>query len=271
MNFSEISTPYEKKKMFLYKSNVNGITSRFVEVRHVENAFYIGKPERQEGRSYDIYDLYFYLTDRGTGICVGWTHTDAEVREVCDWHSCLGSGAVSEFIAYLDRCAQTSIFIPKNMLALAAEVKAENMDRYTASNAEILRRREEQRAADRAAREQEDAAYVAAKNNEAQAAIDAAVSILQNDGVLRNTQIEIYRSRYDSSVYSLVNHLMRQYGIKAPLRTQGWINEKLVWAAIEDGVCEQVKYRASKNRKCSDAVFGCLTELAQAARKEARV
>lgn len=50
-------------------------------------------------------------------------------------------------------------------------------------------------------------------------------------------------------------YLMRQYGIKAPLRTQGWINEKLVWAAIEDGVCEQVKYRAPKNARCSQTVF----------------
>lgn len=65
-------------------------------------------------------------------------------------------------------------------------------------------------------------------------------------------------------------YLMRQYGIKAPLRTQGWINEKLVWAAIEDGVCEQVKYRAPKNARCSQTVFICLTELAQATRKGVR-
>ena len=36
MNFIEIATPYEKKKMIVYKSNGDGITRRNISVRHVE-------------------------------------------------------------------------------------------------------------------------------------------------------------------------------------------------------------------------------------------
>ena len=155
------------------------------------------------------------------------------------------------------------------MLALAAEIKPENISRYVSSNEEILRWREEQRAAEQAARKQADMAYVAERNQEVQAKVDAAVQILRNDGILKNEDIEIYRSRYDYRVYSVVNHLMRQFGIKVPLRTQGWINDKLATATIRDGVCVHVQYRKTKNGKGSQAVFGYLTELTKAVRKEA--
>ena len=270
MKFTEITTPYEKKKMLLFKSSGNGITSRFVEVRHVADAIYMGKVEKREGCSYESCDIYFCLAACDIGICIGGTPVDEDVQEVCGRYSCFGSGSEEEFIAHLDSREREGIFIPKNMLALAEVVKPEKIARYAASNEDVLRQREEQRAVEEAARKQKDAAYVEERNREAQAKIDAAVHILQNDGALENTVIEIFRSRYNHSVYSVINYLLRQYGINVPLRTQGWINSKLVTATIENGACEYLQYRRSKNGRCSQAVFGCLTELAQAVRKETK-
>ena len=268
MQFTEITTPYEKKKMFLFKSTGNGVMTRYVEVRHVDGCLFMGQIEKREGRSYETCDLFFYLAACGAGIRIDGVPADKDVREVCGRYRGLG-GSADEFIAYLDRRMEQGVYIPKNMLALAAEIKPENIGGYLSSNEEILHRREAQEAAEKAAREQADMAYVAEKNQEAQAKVDAVVQILRNDGILKNEDIEIYRSRYDYRVYSVVNHLMRRYGIKVPLRTQGWINDKLATATIRDGVCAHVQYRKTKNGKGSQAVFGFLSELAQAARKEA--
>ena len=268
MQFTKITTTYEKKKMFVYKSTGNGTTTRYVEARHVGGCLYMGQIEKREGCGYETCNLYFYLDACGAGIRIDGVPADKDVREVCGRYRGLG-GSADEFIAYLDRRMEQGVYIPKNMLALAAEIKPENISRYVSSNEEILRLREEQRAAEQAAREQTDAAYVAEKNREAQAKVDAAAQILRNDGILANVDIAIYRSRYDRRVYSVVNHLMRRYGIKVPLRTQGWINDKLATATIRDGVCAHVQYRKTKNGKGSQAVFGYMTELAQAARKEA--
>lgn len=41
----------------------------------------------------------------------------------------------------------------------------------------------------------------------------------ENGGVLKNDTITFYRSRYDSSTYSIFNYLMRLYEVKVPLRT----------------------------------------------------
>ena len=268
MQFTEITAPYEKKKMFVYNSTGHGVTTHYVEVRHVDGCLYMGQIEKREGCSYESCDLYFYLASCGAGIRIDGVPVDEGVREVCGRYRGLG-GSADEFIACLDRRMEQGVFIPKNMLALAAEIKPEKISRYVSSNEEILRLREEQRAAEQAAQKQANADYVAEMNQEAQAKVDAAVRILRNDGILKNEDIEIYRSRYDYRVYSVVNYLMRQYGIKVPLRTQGWINDKLATAVIKDGVCEHVQYRKTKNGKGSQAVFGYLTELAQATRREA--
>lgn len=68
---------------------------------------------------------------------------------------------------------------------------------------------------------EEDKAYCEEQNRKAQEKIADAISIIQNGGVLKNEAIEFFRSRYDSSSYSIVNYLLRLYHIDVPLRTQG--------------------------------------------------
>ena len=50
--------------------------------------------------------------------------------------------------------------------------------------------------------------------------IDLAIRTIRGGGTLKNEPISLYKSRYDSSTYSIVNHLMRRYQVDVPLRTQ---------------------------------------------------
>ena len=268
MKFTEITTPYEKKKMIVYGSEFNKLVRHNISVRQVEGSIYMSEVEYPNNSNYPHCDLYFYLPTVGLGIMICGVSADDDVQRYVTAAEKQGMDSAENFISYLDGLVERSAYIPTNMIELAGCIRPNNMERYRASNTEILRLRREKEAEDRAARDAADAEYVAERNREAQAKIDAAVRILQNDGILENVEIEIYRNRYDISVYSVVNHLMRQHGIKVPLRTQGWINSKLVTATIENGTCEHVQYRTSKNGKCSQAIFGYLTELAQATRKE---
>lgn len=49
--------------------------------------------------------------------------------------------------------------------------------------------------------------------------------------------------------------------MNVPIRTQGWINEKLVSAMIEDGKCEKLQYYRAKGAQCSQKFFDCMNEL----------
>lgn len=127
--------------------------------------------------------------------------------------------------------------------------------------------RAKQRAVENARRtriEAEDEAYCEEQNQTAHQVVSEALRIIRKGGTLKNQTIRFYRSRHDSSSYTIINYLMQQYQVDVPLRTQGWINEKLVDATIRDGKCEHLQYRRSKGGRGSRKFFECMDALIRA-------
>lgn len=118
---------------------------------------------------------------------------------------------------------------------------------------EALKRQAEQ--------EKQDRAFCEEQNRETEQIIDKAIRTIRSSGTFMNIPISIYKSRYDFSTYSIVNHLMRRYQVDVPLRTQGWINDKLISVTIENGKCEHLRYMHSKGAQCSQKIFDCMHEL----------
>lgn len=118
---------------------------------------------------------------------------------------------------------------------------------------EALKRQAEQ--------EEQDRAFCEERNRKAEQMIDLAIRTIRGGGTLKNEPISLYKSRYDSSTYSIVNHLMGRYQVDVPLRTQGWINDKLISVTIENGKCEHLRYMRSKGAQCSQKIFDCMHEL----------
>ena len=112
-----------------------------------------------------------------------------------------------------------------------------------------------------AEQEEQDRAFCEERNRKAEQMIDLAIRTIRGGGMLKNEPISLYKSRYDSSTYSIVNHLMRRYQVDVPLRTQGWINDKLISVTIENGKCEHLRYMRSKGAQCSQKIFDCMHEL----------
>lgn len=118
---------------------------------------------------------------------------------------------------------------------------------------------------------EEEKVYCEAQNKEAEEKVSAAIQIIREGGILRNSTVVFYQSRYHSSSYSIVNYLMRLYHVDVPLRTQGWINDKLHSATIKDGKCEHLQYYRAKNGRVSQKFFDCMRELIQAVAEQTPV
>lgn len=131
------------------------------------------------------------------------------------------------------------------------------------------KRRQDEHVARRALAEEEERAYCVEQNQLAEQAVAAAVQAILKGGVLKNEKVRFYQSKYSSSTYSITNYLMRLYQVDVPLRTQGWINEKLVNATIQDGKCKRLQYLRSKGGRCSQKFFQCMNALIQAVTAQA--
>lgn len=88
-----------------------------------------------------------------------------------------------------------------------------------------------------------------------------AVHVLQAGGVLENETINICKENGGSGTYSIVNFLMRRYGVNVPLRTQGWINDRLVSVTVKDGFCTNIRYLKTNGGRCSVKFVECLNTL----------
>ena len=130
-------------------------------------------------------------------------------------------------------------------------------------------KRQAEEAARQARAVEEERAYCEDKNRVAEQAVSAALQVIREGGVLKNTTVKFYQSRYSASSYSIINYLMRQYQVDVPLRTQGWINDKLHSATIQDGKCEYLQYLRRKGGRCSQKFFECMNALIQAVTAQA--
>lgn len=82
------------------------------------------------------------------------------------------------------------------------------------------------------------------------------------------TECKIDESRYTCRTYKIINYLLRKHSINCPIKTQGWINDKLIHVNITPEGMVGVRFLKSKNGKCSEKVFDCLYELVRIVRVE---
>ena len=130
-------------------------------------------------------------------------------------------------------------------------------------------KRQEENEAIQAHYEREEQEFCKRLNGEAEQTVSAALEIIRNGGVLKNETVTFYQGRHDSKTYSIFYYLMRQYQVDVPLRTRGWINDKLVNATIQDGKCERLQFFRSKAGRCSQKFFQCMNALIRAVTAQA--
>lgn len=92
-------------------------------------------------------------------------------------------------------------------------------DWYNAKALEEQERREQ--------REQEDRQYIAEQNKKVEDLILQVEQAILNKQEVKNVDVQIYKSRYNSNTLSLILYTMKQNNINVPLKTQGWINKAL--------------------------------------------
>lgn len=114
-------------------------------------------------------------------------------------------------------------------------------------------RKERQAAAVRAANEER--VFCEEQNRIAEKAVSDAIQVIRGGGVLKNDTVKFYRSKHHASSCSIVLYLMRQYHVDVPLRTQGWINNKLVSVTIKDGWCTGERYLCAGKKRGSEKFF----------------
>lgn len=235
MLLKELTTPFETRRVIMYGANHNSVVYHNKLMQQIDGCVYRGVDENDPNRSWTNCRVYAYYSEFNIGIALGDKDVDESVDDVME--ACRNSQVVTatDFVCMIEARIAAGYFIGNAEIELIKHISPVLVDkciiarkRYLETQEQLKRERAERKLV-------EDQTYVNQKNQEADQAVQDAVQILKNDGRLINNTIEIFRSRYDNSTYSIINYIARLYGAKIPIRTQGWINQSLAEITVENG------------------------------------
>lgn len=259
MLLSEINGEYQKKRMIVYNADGTKPIVHNIEVVPIFGNIYMSRLEKSDTRSYAACDLYLYLEDHGVGLLVGTAAEDDSLELVEGQVRRYRVGSEDEFLAMIRDCINTNSYISLIYIELV-KLLDESLVPGCFEARKIFAEKQ------RAKREAEEAAYVKEQNEATQKKVAQAIETLKNGGCLVNFDVEIFKSRYHSSSYSIFNYLARQYGVKIPIKTQGWINSSLLDIAVKDGKMSG-GHMSGKNQ--STVIYKYMNQLIEAVGKDA--
>ena len=270
MLMKDVSTPFETRKIIHYsQTEMNKAVRHNFQMQYMGDNLYKGEMNTDEyGRmSCDIFAVY---PEAPCGILLWYNTTIYEDRTVeyyLEEARREGIDTYDNFVSLLRRRMEKGVFVGNMEIALVAQTDQDLAKELAAHREACIAKREEKHEAERKRREEEDRAYVEEQNAISQNVIIAATATIRNGGCLKNTDITVYRDRYDSSTYKIINYLARQYGVKIPLRTQGWINDNLTEITIQNGHMTEYRFWKPKGSSGSTVIFKYMNQLIEAVNK----
>lgn len=266
MKLNEVTSQFEMHKVLEYAADWNKVVRHNKQLRKLEEPFYSGEITGDEySRGAKIYVFYSELN---IAMYLGSTYESNNVEFILEQCRKMHMDTPAQLMETLDQLVERNEYIKNIYIEVAAMVKPERVQVYMESKKNFVLRQEEKRRLKKEQQEIEDQAYVNEHNAEAERVVQEAINLIRSNGKLPNTSVEFFRSRHDSSAYSIINYLMRKYGINVPIRTQGWINDRLTMVSIQNGKCATISYQKIRNGKVSEIFHDCMNKLIMAINAE---
>ena len=259
MKMESLTTPFETFRVVTYNADQTKALYKNKSMQLITGSIYRGETIKEEYNDHcDVYACYAGIP---VGIWIGSVRTDYSVEEVMEQIRRKGMDSLENYMAAIKYRLGKQDHFRFTEVEFIKHIAPELENQMWESRKAFAENQHKKRMEQAAQREAEDQAFIAAQNAKAEQIVNKTMEILRNGGKLENQTVTFYESRYEHSSYSIVNYLMRKYGVNVPIRTQGWINEKLVSAKIEDGKCEHLQYYKAKGAQCSQKFFDCMNEL----------
>lgn len=236
MKLQELTAPFERKKVVAYKSDHTTAFVKGIELQPVCGTLY------RDATAYDSYhqgrcSLYAYFDCVGLGIYLNALYNPDE-RDLDEIQGLGEQMPISSLEAYtidLVRRTKAQEFISNTELEFARLAIPDRFPDFQSARRVFDEKWAQRQDEKRAKRKAEEAAFCKEENDAAQEVVGQAIELMRNGGILENTRISFYKSRYHCSSYSIINYIARMYNVPIPLKVQGWINSSLSKVTIQNG------------------------------------
>lgn len=271
IQLKDINTLVVKRKVIMFDSTGNKAVYHNKEVRQVTGNIYIGETEGTD--YYKYYSAYAIFGDK-IGLYVGRLTNAERVDKI---EELIPKSHLSSFDDYItdieDRIANN------RWINCVEREYIRNYRPDLVANIEVARaaykaKQEEQREARAAERKAERIAKAERCNAEFMEVINKAIATLKNGGCVENKYMDLMENPDEAGYheykhYTTFTYLFDKYGIKLPIRTRGFVIDRLAsvtYDAEKQGM--QYSYMRTGNSKGSSKLYDYLYALVDKIKNE---
>ena len=266
MLLKDVSTPWETHKVIRYSDRErNKAVMPYKKMQCIEGNIYKGE-EWTDDYNQVFCDIYAVYPEAPCGIKVFCVRVwdDIEVNEVLSYREISAYRNYEDVMTRLRAIADNGGRVGNAEIAFAGQTDPSLAQKLSVRREEWYAEMDRRDAERRAIREAEGKARADEENAATEALVKEAIDALRNGGRIVNADVTVYRNAHDGSTYKLVNHLARLLDVKIPIRTQGWINERL--KEIDIGETTHIRWMCTGKGKPSSAIWDYIDRMQIAAK-----
>ena len=262
MTLAELNTPFQRKKIITYGSDHCTAVYHNKELQHITGSIYKGR------NKVDTYGqlscrIYVFFEKLNVGIdLLEIPHPDYfEVEKI--ENSIINDykmDSPENFILDMESRVERRNHIGNAMIQLASHIKPERVEIYRQARLDYRAMKDKEATEHKEKCKQKEILYCQEQNQKSDEQIKLAIQTIKNKGKLLNSEISIYSSRYTYSTYRIINHLMKMFDIKVPIKTQGWINDALYDVEMINDIYSYQYYKKNNDSKVFKKYLTILVE-----------
>lgn len=269
MKIGEVTGDFSRVKVIMYNVKGDKAVFHWKNIRPMIDNIWVGEGEPDEyGTVY--YKVYAKWPDVDVALYFNETNEWRTAGELVEWFNRDGLLTQKSFIDCMKARIEGTSWIKLTEVEMIKIVAPELLDAAMDVRNKITTVREKKHAEMAKQRQEEDEKFVKESNEISESILAQAIERIKAGGVVKNDEITFWKDRYDHKKVSVITELMDRYKINVPIRTRGWIMNRLNSVTIKDGVVG-CNWQKSGRAVVSDKFWDYMDQLVKAVRSDENV
>lgn len=260
MRIDEMIGDFRRVRAIMYSVKGDKAVYHWRNMRQMVGVVYVGEAEIDECGNVH-YTVYVKWPDVDVALYLEKVYAWNDSKEIISRMEELGFDSKESFLSMIDKRIKERDHIRLIEIEMLKHVAPKMVSAAIESRDECIATREMIAAEKNRQRIAEDQEFVRESNARTQEIINKAIETIKVGGVIENQDITFWSSRYDRRTVKLIPHLMDRYMVGVPIRTRGWICNRLNSVVIRNGHAAGCNWMRSNGGAVSEKFWDCMDAL----------
>ena len=257
---------FETKKVITWNTAGNKAVRHNVNVAKITDNVYVGEIDKND--NYYYINCRLYALYNGIAFDFGYIDSEIEMDDLVERINNSPWANADKFMENIYQRIENGMWINLVEMEYIKAVNPTIIPDVEKARAAWQKKLDDKRTAEQNIRNAEKQEEMEKANAEALDVVNSAINTIKNGGTVDNNYITIYTDIDTYKEYSVIAYLFDNYGITMPIRTKGFVINRIASITVsEDGKGVHYSYYKKGNSKGSSSIYDYIYKLIEAIRK----